>query len=235
MPANEVVLTGERLVREPVRPLTTEHVGLAYPGELLIDKSTGDFKYVTPEGTQIEHKKPGKLTVRYGETLLCENADLSGVIDLTIPEGGGSSGDVVLQTTKVNGHELTGDITLTAADVGALPASGEKVAFTLSDNTLDRMTVNGTHNIGFTDTSKTLPTASSWSGSGPYTYALSYPGVVDGDRPIIDMRPTGTYATDKSIEQDWAQIYNIVATADTLTFYTHTKPAVAIPLTIKFI
>lgn len=81
-----------------------------------------------------------------------------------------------------------------------------------------------------TDTyTATLPFAS-WTGaSAPYTKAVTVTGILATDTPILDIVPTGTYATDVLIETDWAKVYRAVSTANTITFYAHTVPTVDIP------
>ena len=72
-------------IRSPVRPLGTDNVALAFPGELLINPSTGNFIYITDSLGQIEHKKPGTLTVKQGENTLLNAGDLSTALSLNIP------------------------------------------------------------------------------------------------------------------------------------------------------
>ena len=72
--------------RTPVRPLSTGHADIAYPGELLVNPSTGDIIYVNDEMIQISHKKPGTLTVKQGTTTVLNTTDLSNNITLNIPE-----------------------------------------------------------------------------------------------------------------------------------------------------
>ena len=72
--------------RSPTRLLSSANIGLAFPGELLIDPSTGNFIYVTDAMGQVEHKKPGTLTVTQGQSTLVDHADLSGDINFSIPD-----------------------------------------------------------------------------------------------------------------------------------------------------
>ena len=72
--------------RTPVRPLDSQYVEMAYPGELLVDPNTGNIVYINNEKGQIFHKKPGTLTVKQGSTTLLNNGDLSGNLTITIPE-----------------------------------------------------------------------------------------------------------------------------------------------------
>lgn len=74
-------------IRSPVRPLeVTENTSKIYPGELLIDPSTGNFKYYDSSKTAIDHKKPGTLTATQGSTTVLAETDLSEDIVLEIPE-----------------------------------------------------------------------------------------------------------------------------------------------------
>ena len=85
-------------------------------------------------------------------------------------------------------------------------------------------------------TTLSLPIGTSWSGSAaPYTYALTVSGILATDIPTVDMRPSGTYATDKTMEENWCQVYRGVTSANTITFYAHEKPSAAIPITIKVV
>ena len=82
----------------------------------------------------------------------------------------------------------------------------------------------------------TLPAGSSWSGSAaPYTYALSVSGITANDKPVIDITFSGTYATDKTRCDDWANVYRGVTSANVITFYAHAKPTSTIPLQIQVV
>ena len=72
--------------RSPTRLLSSANISLAFPGELLIDPSTGNFIYVTDAMGQVEHKKPGTLTVTQGQNTLLNAADLSGNVSFSIPD-----------------------------------------------------------------------------------------------------------------------------------------------------
>ena len=84
---------------------------------------------------------------------------------------------------------------------------------------------------------KTLYTATlpytSWTGSSaPYSKAVTVSGMLSTDTPVVDIVPTGTYATDVLMETNWSNIYRIVTSADTVTFYAHAVPTADIPLQI---
>lgn len=81
----------------------------------------------------------------------------------------------------------------------------------------------------------TLPNTS-WTGSSaPYTKVVSVPGILATDEPIIDIVPSGTYATDLVMRDDWANIGDIVASNDNLTFYADAIPSASIPFIVKVV
>lgn len=103
--------------RSPTRLLSSANISLAFPGELLIDPSTGNFIYVTDAMGQVEHKKPGTLTVTQGQNTLLNAADLSGNVSFSIP-------DVQLPT-------FTADRVLISNGTGGMAASS--ISTTLLD------------------------------------------------------------------------------------------------------
>lgn len=77
----------------------------------------------------------------------------------------------------------------------------------------------------------TLNTA--WDGSAaPYSKVQTISGILASDYPIVDLVPSSTYATAVSQEQEFAKIYRIVASANTLTFYAKEKPTVSLPIKV---
>lgn len=73
-----------------------------------------------------------------------------------------------------------------------------------------------------------------WTGtSAPYSQAVTVPGITADDNPICDIVPSGTYATDIQMEDDWANVYRIVTSVNTVTFYSHAVTGAPIPVQIK--
>ena len=101
-------------VRSPTRPLASTNIAMAYPGELLIDPSTGNLLYINDSMGQVTHNKPGTLTVNYGDSALVSNADLSGNVTVDIPnaEISGLTANRVL-ISSASGGLITSDITTT--------------------------------------------------------------------------------------------------------------------------
>ena len=73
-------------LRSPVRLLSSANISLAFPGELLIDPTTGNFIYLNDSMGQVEHKKPGTLTVTKGQSTVVDHVDLSGDVSFSIPD-----------------------------------------------------------------------------------------------------------------------------------------------------
>ena len=75
-----------------------------------------------------------------------------------------------------------------------------------------------------------------WSGTkAPYTKEQTVTGILSTDNPIVDIVLSGTYATDSKIEADWAEIYRIVTSTNSVTLYAHKKPTNSIPLQFKVV
>ena len=107
-------------------------------------------------------------------------------------------------------------------------------------------TLNGTISLGssasisgvlkYFTASIPIGTNSSWTGtSAPYSIEVSVIGILAADHPVVDIKPSGTYSTDKTMEANWSQIYRGVTAADKITFYAHSKPSAAIPIQISVI
>lgn len=82
----------------------------------------------------------------------------------------------------------------------------------------------------------TIPTGwSSTGGSAPYTKAVSIPGILATDSPIVDLQASSTYTDAEEQISAWGMVYRVVATANTLTFYATDEPEVAIPVKVRCI
>lgn len=68
-------------------------------------------------------------------------------------------------------------------------------------------------------------TASGWTGTeAPYTQALTIPGLLATDRPLVGPVMSGVYADDTARDETWAAVYRAVAAANTLTVYAAERP-----------
>lgn len=101
--------------------------------------------------------------------------------------------DSVPITRKINGHALSSDITLTAADVGALSTSGTAASATkLVTSRTIRTNLGSTATVSFDGTANitpgvtgTLSLANGGTGSTTRTGALSNLGAVDAQDPFM--------------------------------------------------
>ena len=119
-------------VRQPVRLLDISRITEAYPLELLANFTTGNFVLINSSGEQIEHNKPGKLTVKYGESVLVNAQDMSESIEFIIPEAptdvSGNAGTATKLATARNftigdadpkSFDGTAGLTWTLSEIGA--------------------------------------------------------------------------------------------------------------------
>ena len=85
--------------------------------------------------------------------------------------------------------------------------------------------------------STTLTIASGWTaGTAPFSKAVTVTGILSTDNPSIDLDlSSAAYGDVATLQDDWANIYRVVASADTLTFYASEIPTVDIPLIIKVV
>ena len=97
---------------------------------------------------------------------------------------------------------------------------------------LDGISTNA-KNTTVTDYSATITTT--WTGSAPYSQTITVTGILASDKPVVDMVPTGTYATDIAMLTDWSNIYRIVTSADAITVYSKAATTAAIPINLRVV
>lgn len=84
------------------------------------------------------------------------------------------------------------------------------------------------------DYTATLDTT--WSGSAaPYTKEQTINGILETDKPLIDLVPSATFADAEAQADAWALIYRAVTAENKITFYAEAKPTVSIPVQIRCI
>ena len=110
---------------------------------------------------------------------------------------------------RVNGNQLTGDIILDAADVGALPDT------TTVPTKVSQLTNDSGYITKATALSTTVTLNTSWSGSSaPYTQAATVSGLLATDTPILDViTSTSNYEAE---ETAWGNIIKAVTAANTV-------------------
>jgi len=96
---------------------------------------------------------------------------------------------------------------------------------------LDRVATNtAKESIDYT---ATVPSASWTGGSAPYTKVVAVTGILATDTPIVDMVPTGTYATDVILSANWALVYRITTALNSITVYANKIPSADMPIILK--
>jgi hypothetical protein len=85
------------------------------------------------------------------------------------------------------------------------------------------------------DFTATIPTTG-WSGSGPFTIAVTVNGILSTDKPLVDLDTSGiTYSNLNTHNVDFGRLYRVVTTTNTLTFSATGVPSLAIPITIRVV
>ena len=108
----------------------------------------------------------------------------------------------VSNATTVNGKPLTGNISLTAGDVGA----ATKAVYTATLST-------------------------SWSGSGPYTQTVNISGITSDMVPVVDVVLSSSSSTAKDQLAAWACVGKIVTNDGSITATCYEeKPGTSIPI-----
>lgn len=75
-----------------------------------------------------------------------------------------------------------------------------------------------------------------WTGSAaPYTQTITVSGISANDNPVVDLVPSGTYATAQAQMADYGKIYKITTAHNSITVYATGKTDVALPIQLKCI
>lgn len=136
------------MARLPIRPLSSSDTqSKKYPGELIVNRSTGDFKVVGDNGTTVtEHKnyKPSTVagsdlaaTAAVGTSEAFARADHKHKLPTAAQVGALASGATAVAASKVTSSLTFGSktfngsapVTLTASDLGALTAHQSLAAY----------------------------------------------------------------------------------------------------------
>ena len=152
--------------------------------------------------------------------------------------------------------DATGNVTLTAADVGALAASGGSMTGAINMNGQPISGLNDpteesqAARKGYVDAAKeeakaytdskrktwTATITATWSGSGPYTQSVTVSGILASDMPHITPVYSPDNATALAQKEAWACVSKAVTEAGLITFSCfEDKPAAAIPIQIEVI
>lgn len=148
-------------------------------------------------------------------------------------------GKIIIQAS-VSNWTIVSVEKLFGSRINQVSISGSFLSVVTTDATLSG---NGTptnpltipNKVSVWDTNVTLP-STSWTGSvAPFTKAVTLTGILATDKPIYDLEPSGTYATDKIMQTNWNLIYDIDTSLNTLTFYADAVPSANINVKVKVI
>ena len=162
-------------------------------------------------------------------------ANLAGGAVTTEKLGDGAVATAKLATNAVTTEKLNSGA-VTAAKIG--PAAVETAKIKDENVTTPKIADGAVTQAKLGENAvSTLYTATigtTWTdteGAAPYSQAISVPGLLASDTPIVDIVPSSVYATAENELDAWADIYKFVAGDDTLTVYAHT--ATETEITIK--
>ena len=135
-------------------------------------------------------------------------------------------------TEKLNNGAVTSAKIASGAVINDSIANGSVSGAKIADDTITRAKL-ADHAVSV-DYTATLNTT--WSGSAaPYTKEQKINGILETDKPLIDIVPSATFADAEKQADAWALIYRAVTAANKITFYAKAKPTVSIPLQIRCI
>ena len=162
----------------------------------------------------------------------------------------------VSPTINEKGPDETGNVTLTAADVGALAVSGGDMTGAINMNghpisgLNDPTEATQAARKGYVDAAKeegkaytdskrktwTATITTTWSGSGPYTQSLTVSGILASDMPHITPVYSSDNATALAQKEAWACVSKAVTAANSIAFACfEDKPSTEIPIQIEVI
>lgn len=148
----------------------------------------------------------------------------------------------------------TGNVTLGASDVGALPVSGGDMTGSINMNGQKITGLNDptedteAARKGYVDAAKeeakaytdskrktwTATITTTWSGSGPYTQSVTVSGILASDMPHIMPVYSATNATAIAQKEAWACVSKAETSDGTITFTCfEEKPSTDIPIQIE--
>lgn len=78
--------------------------------------------------------------------------------------------------------------------------------------------------------------SASWTGSSaPYSQTITVTGMASTDEPIYDITLSGTYATDVTLETEWANVFDLDTGTNQVTVKAHAIPTVDLPFRMKVV
>ena len=209
------------MARQPIRPLSSSDTqSKKYPGELIVNRSTGDFKVVGDNGTTVtEHKnyKPSTVagsdlaaTAAVGTSEAFARADHKHKLPTAAQVGALASGATAVAASKVTSSLTFGSktfngsapVTLTASDLGALTAHQSLAAYAKLNSPALTGTPTAPTAASGTSTTQIATTAfvaNAVSAGIAASDAMIFKGVLDGTHalPTKDYKIGWTYRVTK--------------------------------------
>lgn len=209
------------MARQPIRPLSSSDTqSTKYPGELIVNRSTGDFKVVGDNGTTVtEHKnyKPSTVagsdlaaTAAVGTSEAFARADHKHKLPTAAQVGALASGATAVAASKVTSSLTFGSktfngsapVTLTASDLGALTAHQSLAAYAKLNSPALTGTPTAPTAVSGTNTTQIATTAfvaNAVSAGIAASDAMIFKGVLDGTHalPTKDYKIGWTYRVTK--------------------------------------
>ena len=145
-----------------------------------------------------------------------------------------------ISASKVSGSfgtDKISDLAITSAKIADFAINSAKLSLgAVTEEKLAAKAVTGVKIADGAVSQKftaTIP-AEGWTGeSAPYTNAMTVAGLLATDTPLVDLIPSGDFATAETEIEAYGAIYRMTTTENTLTVYATEKPAVDINIQIK--
>lgn len=78
--------------------------------------------------------------------------------------------------------------------------------------------------------------ADGWTGtSAPFSQAITVSGILETDKPKVDVVVSSTYATAETESEAWGYVYRIVTSQNGVTAYATEKPEVSLNIQMEVI
>jgi hypothetical protein len=141
--------------------------------------------------------------------------------------------DALNQAVTTNSKTIEGLNSQVASNTKDMHAN--KIGIEMNVDEIQNNTVLANTKATTVDYTATVLSTGWAGGSAPFTKTLTVTGILASDTPIIDIVATGTYATDKTMGEDWSDVYRITTATNSITVYAHNIPSASIPVILKVV
>lgn len=127
-----------------------------------------------------------------------------------------------------SGGTMTGPIDMGTQTIINLPAPTDDTNPTTKKYVDDRLAAKAKF------FSVTVP--ADWNGAAaPYTKSVSVAGLMETDKPDVDLIPSDVFTEAEAQLEAWGYVYRGVTSENILTLYATDKPEVALPIQLKVV